>query len=171
MAAPSKFNEIYKNGVDVAIDSMDPNWDTAIRSLFPEGVDIALDFTSGDNFRRTQEIVKDLGRAILIGANDMIQGETLSMFQILRTWWNTAVIKPVDLIVNSRTVSGFHLNNVKDRLPHRYRQAMQFLLELYNRRAIEGPRIDSVYPFNQIVEASKRLSERKNIGKVILTPT
>jgi len=67
LAAPSKFNEIYKNGVDVAIDSMDPNWDTAIRSLFPGGVDIALDFTSGDNFRRTQEIVKDLGRAILIG--------------------------------------------------------------------------------------------------------
>jgi len=38
-----------------------------------------------------------------------------------------------------------------DRLPHRYRQAMQFLLELYKKSAIEGPRIDSVYPFNQVL--------------------
>ena len=67
MAAPSKFDDINKNGVDFAVNSMDPNWDQVIKSSFPEGVDIALDFTSGANFLRTQQIVKDLGRAILIG--------------------------------------------------------------------------------------------------------
>jgi hypothetical protein len=37
-----------------------------------------------------------------------------------------------------------------DRLPYRYRQAMHFLLDLYKKKAIEGPRIDSVYSFDQV---------------------
>lgn len=32
------------------------------------------------------------------------------------------------------------------------------------------PRIDSVWKFDEIVEASKRITERKNIGKVIICP-
>lgn len=32
------------------------------------------------------------------------------------------------------------------------------------------PRIDSVWKFEEIVEASKQISERKNIGKVIIKP-
>lgn len=67
LASPSKHEAIRANGVDVTIDSRDPCWDTAVKVACPQGVDIALDCTSGDNFRRTQLLVKDLGRAILIG--------------------------------------------------------------------------------------------------------
>ena len=67
LASPSKHEAIRDNGVDVTIDSLNPCWDEAVKVACPEGVDIALDFTSGDNFKRTQHLVKDLGRAILIG--------------------------------------------------------------------------------------------------------
>ena len=67
MASSSKHEAMSKNGVDVTIDSSNPQWEEAVRSACPAGVDIALDFASGDNFRRTQLLVKDLGKAILIG--------------------------------------------------------------------------------------------------------
>lgn len=67
LASPSKHEAIRANGVDVTIDSRDPCWDAAVKAACLQGVDIALDCTSGDNFRRTQLLVKDLGRAILIG--------------------------------------------------------------------------------------------------------
>ncbi len=67
LAGSCKHEAVSKNGVDVIIDSSNPQWEEAVRAACPEGVDIALDFISGDNFRRTQLLVKDLGRAILIG--------------------------------------------------------------------------------------------------------
>ncbi|KZS06865.1 Synaptic vesicle membrane protein VAT-1 [Daphnia magna] len=169
LASPSKHEAIRANGVDVTIDSRDPCWDAAVKAACPQGVDIALDCTSGDNFRRTQLLVKDLGRAILIGANDMIAGETLSFWRIICSWWYSATIKPVDLVLNSRVVAGFHLTHVKTRLPERYREALLHLFELYEKNVIR-PQIDSVWTFSQITEATNRLSQRKNIGKVILTP-
>lgn len=79
----------------------------------------------------------------------MISGETLSLWRILRTWWYSSSIKPVDLVLNSRMVAGFHLSNVKDRLPGRYRDAFLKLLKLYEERLIR-PHIDSVWSFPQV---------------------
>jgi len=67
LASTCKHEAICNNGVDVAIDSLDPQWDQSVKLACPEGVDVALDFTSGDNFSRTQQLVGHLGRAILIG--------------------------------------------------------------------------------------------------------
>lgn len=67
LSSVSKHEIIKQNGVDIAIDSMNPCWEEAVRNACPDGIDIAIDVTSGDNFRRTQLLVKDLGRAILIG--------------------------------------------------------------------------------------------------------
>lgn len=67
MASASKHEAIRQNGVDVTIDSHNPCWEQKVREICPEGVDIALDFTSGRNFTQTQLLVRDLGRAILLG--------------------------------------------------------------------------------------------------------
>ncbi len=122
----------------------------------------------------------------------MISGETLSLWRIFCSWWYTTMIKPIDLVLNSRCVAGFHLTHVKTRLNDRYRDALIHLLKLYRQNVIR-PRIDTTWTFHQVayyknnfcskntksifvahlmqvIEASKRLSERKNIGKVILTP-
>ena len=170
LASASKHKAICLNGVDIPIDSLDPLWDKAVRSACPEGVDVALDSTSGDSFSRTQLLVRDLGRAILIGhstgyflsnkhdlkiifhiagANGMIEGETLGMWRIFRSWWNTKFIKPVDLIVNNRVVAGFHLTHVKSRSPQCYKEALEHLLELYQKKLIKL-HIDSIWTFDQV---------------------
>lgn len=97
----------------------------------------------------------------------MIVGETLSFWRLFRSWWYSSTIKPIDLVLNSRTVAGFHLTNVKNKLPGRYRDTLLHLLELYEKNIIR-PRIDSVFKFSQIIEATNRLAHRENIGKVVL---
>lgn len=67
LASPFKHEAVRLNGVDVALDSSDPHWDEAVRSVCPDGVDLALDMTSGSNFLRTQSLLRDLGRVVLIG--------------------------------------------------------------------------------------------------------
>lgn len=79
----------------------------------------------------------------------MITGETLSLWRIICSWWYSGTVKPIDLVLNSRTVAGFHLTHVKARLPERYRDALLRLFELYEQNVIR-PRIDSVWTFNQV---------------------
>lgn len=79
----------------------------------------------------------------------MIAGETLSFWRIICSWWYSATIKPVDLVLNSRVVAGFHLTHVKTRLPERYREALLHLFELYEKNVIR-PQIDSVWTFSQV---------------------
>jgi NADPH:quinone reductase-like Zn-dependent oxidoreductase len=46
---------------------------------------------------------------------------------------------------------------------------MQALIALWREGAI-APRIDGTYPFSQAAEAHRRITERRNVGKVILIP-
>ena len=79
----------------------------------------------------------------------MIDGEKLSMWRMLRSWWQTSSVRPVDLILNNRVVAGFHLTNVRQRLPIRYRHALLHLVDMYQKGLIK-PRIDSVWTFSQV---------------------
>ena len=66
-ASENKHAAIRENGIDVTINSKDDSWFRAVRFACPEGVDIAIDVTSGDHFRQTQQLLNHLGRASLIG--------------------------------------------------------------------------------------------------------
>lgn len=78
----------------------------------------------------------------------MIGGDALSLWRILQSWWRTKLIKPVDLLMNSQAVAGFHLTNLKKRMPHKYREALDHLFSLYEKGTLK-PRIDSVWSFDQ----------------------
>lgn len=84
----------------------------------------------------------------------MISGETLSLWRIFCSWWYSSMVKPIDLVLNSRVVAGFHLTHVKTRLPERYRDALIHLFELYRQNVIR-PRIDSTWTFHQVKHLKK----------------
>lgn len=82
----------------------------------------------------------------------MIQGDVLSLWNVLQSWWRTKFIKPIDLLINSQAIAGFHLTNVKKRMPERYREALRHLLSLYEKGTL-NPRIDSVWTFDQVSQS------------------
>lgn len=50
-----------------------------------------------------------------------------------------------------------------------FTQGWKEVLELITAKKVH-PRVDSVWQFEDIVEALKQMSERKNIGKVVVKP-
>ena len=61
------------------------------------------------------------------------------------------------------------MNELRNKDPAEFNRGWKTILDMINAKKVE-PRIDSVWKFEDIIEASKQISERKNIGKVIIKP-
>lgn len=97
----------------------------------------------------------------------MTDEKKLSTLNLLKLWWNTKNINPLDLVMNNRTVSGLHLAVLLENEPTKVTSALNEIFNLLRKGAIK-PRIHTVCKLDEIVEASKILAERKNIGKVVI---
>ena len=97
----------------------------------------------------------------------MVTGEKRSLMNIAKEWLTSSNISPMSLMTTNRTVSGFHLGKVTDH--ERIRRVMVELLSLFEAGKIE-PIIHKVFTFENMTDAMKEIHERKNIGKVLLTP-
>ncbi|XP_071546238.1 synaptic vesicle membrane protein VAT-1 homolog isoform X6 [Panulirus ornatus] len=108
-------------------------------------------------------------QVVLIGAREMVGTEYRSLWRLLRSWWSTKNVSPYSLIMSNRAVAGFNLNELRSKDPATFQQGWKEILEMITSGKL-CPRIDSVWQFEQIVEASKQITDRKNIGKVIVKP-
>lgn len=97
----------------------------------------------------------------------MTDEKKLSTLDLLKLWWHTKYIKPLDLVMNNRTVSGLHLAVLLENNPEKVRNALNEIFDLLRKGKIK-PRIHSECKMEDIVGASKILAERKNIGKVLV---
>ncbi|XP_066994720.2 synaptic vesicle membrane protein VAT-1 homolog [Anabrus simplex] len=165
-ASPCKHDAARENGVTHVLNP--DTYEAELLKLSPKGVDVVIDSLSGPNFAVSQKLLKPLGRVILIGINSMLSGHhKVGMIEMLKIAWSMKNVSTLDLVNGNRVVAGLHLGKLMDEEPERIRQAMEELFRFYKDGKI-APRIDSVWPLDQIVDASKHLSERKNIGKVLL---
>lgn len=71
------------------------------------------------------------------------------------------------LMMNNATVSGIHLGVVAEKHPVLFKEALGEIFKLLSESKI-SPKIDSVWPFHEIVNATRKLQERKNVGKILL---
>ncbi|KAF4531209.1 hypothetical protein B566_EDAN014718 [Ephemera danica] len=165
----SKHEAARQNGVKYVFDPA--TYESELRSMSPQGVHLVVDSIGGANFTISQRILQPLGRAVLTGASSMIQGERrLSFLDMICIWWRTRGVSATDLMMQNMVVSGLHLGNLMRDDLARVQAAMREIFLLYIEAKVK-PRIDSVWPFEKIVDATKVLQERRNIGKVLLKPT
>ncbi|XP_069996541.1 synaptic vesicle membrane protein VAT-1 homolog [Penaeus vannamei] len=167
-ASAHKHEAMQENGVDYAIHH-GQDYEREILKVRPQGVSIVLDSLAGAEFTRSQNLLEPLGKVVLIGAKGMIEGEHRSLWCILKTWWNTKNVSPQSLIMKNHAVAGFHLTELRKRDSKAFRKGWMEVRDMIADGVLR-PRIDSVWKFEEIVEASKQISERKNIGKVIIKP-
>lgn len=151
------------NGVDVFIT----------HENFKEGIkkhqfDLILATNSGPILEFYQSLLKPLGRLVILGANNIIQNENkLSMMTLLKLWWTTKNISPESLVMHNRVVAGLHLGTLMENNLGKIRETLNHIFELLKEGKIK-PVVDSIWKLNEIVQATKILAERKNIGKVLL---
>jgi NADPH:quinone reductase-like Zn-dependent oxidoreductase len=166
-ASASKHEAIRAEGCDHPIDYRATDYAEVVRSLTDgKGVDLVLDPLGGRDWKKGLDLLRPAGLLIAFGFANMSSGETRSVLHMARQAMGVPLLTPLGLMDRNRGVAGVNVGHLWDELPMLTEEARE-LLALYARGAIK-PRIDAVVPLERAAEAHARLTQRQNVGKVLL---
>jgi NADPH:quinone reductase-like Zn-dependent oxidoreductase len=173
-ASAAKHEAIKAQGVDHPIDYRTQDFKAEIRRLTNgEGVDVILDPMGPTSFRKDYRILRPGGRLIMCGLSEAMNENGRDMRATLRSllrmptstmpWWNAG-----RLLNQNRGVFGLNLLSWWRREGGMDRITAPLLSDLNSKQLM--PVVARSYPFEQAGDAHRYLAERRNIGKVVLTP-
>jgi NADPH:quinone reductase-like Zn-dependent oxidoreductase len=174
-ASASKHKFIQAQGVHHPIDYRSQDFKAEVRRLTDgEGVDIVMDAIGPTSFRKDYRILRPGGRLIMYGLSEALdeggrnlRGTLTSLLRLPTStmpWWNAA-----RLLNQNRGVFGLNLLSWWRREGGMDRITRPLLTDLGAGRL--APVIAKTYPFERAGDAHRFLAERRNIGKVVLTPS
>ncbi|XP_029944774.1 synaptic vesicle membrane protein VAT-1 homolog [Salarias fasciatus] len=166
-ASASKHETISEGGVTHAIDYRTKDYVEEVRKISPKGMDIILDPLGGSDTHKAYNLLKPMGKLITYGAANMLAGQKKNLLAVAKNWYHQFSIHTLSLIQGNKSVCGFHLGYL-DGETELITQTMNTILDLYKQGKIK-PRIDSTWHLEQVGDAMRKMQERNNIGKVILT--
>ncbi|XP_063816144.1 synaptic vesicle membrane protein VAT-1 homolog [Pseudophryne corroboree] len=167
-ASASKHEALKEHGVTHPIDYKTSDYVDELRKISPKGVDIVLDPLGGSDTCKAYNLLKPMGKLVIYGAANLLTGQKKNLMALAKSWWNQFSINAMQLIPSNKAVCGFYLANL-DNETEMITDVVNILFDLYKQGKIK-PRIDSVYPFEQVGDAMRQMQEKKNVGKVILVP-
>lgn len=167
-ASASKHEVLKENGVTHPIDYHTTDYVDEIKKISPKGVDIVMDPLGGSDTARGYNLLKPMGKVVTYGMANLLTGPKRNLMAMARTWWNQFSVTALQLLPANRAVCGFHLGYLEGEV-ELVSGVVSRLLKLYNEGRIK-PHIDSVWPFDKVVDAMKQMQEKKNVGKVLLVP-
>jgi NADPH:quinone reductase-like Zn-dependent oxidoreductase len=163
-ASPSKHDAILRNGVDHAVDYRADGWWKGL----PE-FDLILDAIGGRQFRRSYAMLRAGGRLVAFGASSVSQGEKRNYLKIAPE--ALPMLRGFNLIEqmqSSKAVIGLNMLTLgTDRGTLEPWTAP--LSELIDDGTVQ-PVVSDAVPFDNAPEAHRIIAERRNVGKVVLTP-
>jgi synaptic vesicle membrane protein VAT-1 len=174
-ASAAKHQAIKAQGVHHAIDYRSQDFKAEVRRLTDdEGVDIVMDALGPTSFRKDYRILRPGGRLIMYGLSEALNenGRNLrtAVTSLLRLptstmpWWHTG-----RMLNQNRGVFGLNLLSWWRREGGMDRITKPLLTDLGAGRL--APVIAKAFPFERAGEAHRFLAERRNFGKVVLTPS
>ena len=162
-ASPGKHTRILELGVDRALDYTQSGWE---RGLPP--FDVILDAIGGASFRRSYSLLRPGGRLVMSGASAVVTGERRNVVTALRTIARMPRFNVVKQMSESKGVIGLNMLTLwKDR--GTLRPWIDPLREMLADGTIQ-PVLAGAFPFEQAGAAQTMIVERRNVGKVVLTP-
>ena len=173
-ASAAKHDAIKAQGVDHPIDYRNQDFKAEIRRMTNgEGVDVILDPMGPTSFRKDYRILRPGGRLIMCGLSEAMNENGRDMRATLRSllrmptstmpWWHAGL-----LLNQNRGVFGLNLLSWWRREGGMDRITAPLLSDLNSKQLM--PVVARSYPFEQAGDAHRYLAERRNIGKVVLTP-
>ena len=162
-ASPAKHERILELGVDRALDYTKPGWEQGIGQF-----DVILDAIGGRSFRTSYSLLRPGGRLVAFGASSVVSGEKKSIPTALKSVLRMPRFNLIKQMAGSKSVIGLNM------------------LTLWKDRGTLGPWIDPLsgmltdgtispvvagsFSFEEAGAAQTMIVERRNIGKVVLTP-
>uniref|UniRef100_A0A8B9C7Q6 Vesicle amine transport 1 n=1 Tax=Anser brachyrhynchus TaxID=132585 RepID=A0A8B9C7Q6_9AVES len=167
-ASASKHDTLKESGVAHPIDYRTMDYAEEVRKISPKGVDIVLDPLGGSDTSKAFHLLKPMGKLITYGVANLLTGQKKNLMAMAKTWWNQFSINALQLLHQNKAVCGYHLGYMDEEY-ELIGGVVAKLISLYNQGKIK-PKIDSVWPFDQVADAMRQMQEKKNVGKVILVP-
>lgn len=148
-----KLENLKKLGLDHPINYKERDYEQAVRELTNgEGVDVVFEMLGGEHTAKNTRLLRDLGRVIVYG---MATGQP-PQFDFMAMFQRNASVHALWLMPLARDVD-------------KMQQAFDDLLAWAEAGRFR-PIVGHTLPLAQAAEAHRMLLERRNYGKVVLTP-
>jgi NADPH:quinone reductase-like Zn-dependent oxidoreductase len=162
-ASPGKHARIAELGVDHPLDYTKAGWEQGLPKF-----DLILDAIGGKSLRRGYNQLRAGGRLVAFGASAAVSGEKRNLVSGLGTLLRMPRFNMVKQISESKAVIGLNMLSLwKD-----HGTLAPWIVPL--RELIEDgtvqPVVAGAFSFEQAGDAQRMITERRNIGKVVLTP-
>jgi NADPH:quinone reductase-like Zn-dependent oxidoreductase len=172
-ASPSKHDAILAQGVDHAIDYREKDFAAeAMQITGGTGLDVIIDAVGPSSFKKDYEILRPGGRLIMYGLSEVQTGDKRNIPAVLRSlakmplatmpWW-----KSLQIMQENKGVFGLNMLKWWDD------EGLDRALDPLEAGLVDGsyePVVAEAFPFDRAADAHRFIAERKNIGKVVLTP-
>jgi NADPH:quinone reductase-like Zn-dependent oxidoreductase len=162
-ASPGKHERIREVGVDHALDYTRDGWERGLPKF-----DLVMDAVGGRSFRRSYELLRAGGRLVAFGASAAVSGEKRNLVSGLGTLARMPRFNMVKQMSESKAVIGLNMLSLwKDRGTLRpWIEPLQAMIE----DGTIQPVVAGEFSFERAGEAHRMITERRNVGKVVLVP-
>jgi NADPH:quinone reductase-like Zn-dependent oxidoreductase len=168
-ASPSKHPRLKEMGVAHCIDYTSMDFETEVMRLTDgRGVDVVIDAVGGASFKKSYRCLSSLGRLGMFGVSSMAPGSKRSIPAAVKGLMSMPSFKPIPLMNENRGVFGVNMGHLWDRADL-FRKMTDEILRLVGEGKLD-PLVDKVFPFDQASAAHEYIQQRKNFGKVLLSP-
>jgi NADPH:quinone reductase-like Zn-dependent oxidoreductase len=168
-ASASKHKFLTERGLDHAIDYRNQDWLPVLQQLTNgRGVDLVIDPIGGAHWKKSYAALRHTGRLGMFGVSTASANGLSGKLKMLKAAIQTPWFHPFPLLNKNRGVFGLNLGHMWHE-PEKVAVWMRDILRGVEEEWI-SPRVDQAFSFDNVGKAHRYLEERKNIGKVVLTP-
>ena len=168
-ASAGKHGVLREEGCTHPIDYRGTDYARRVRELTGgAGVDVVLDPLGGKDWATGLSLLRPVGHLVAYGFANIASGERRNPLRLVGQALRIPRFTPLGLMNGNRSVSGVNIGHLWPEV-ELLRAELSAVLELWREGKVR-PRIDSVHPFTAAGAAHARLTERRNVGKVILVP-
>jgi NADPH:quinone reductase-like Zn-dependent oxidoreductase len=162
-ASPGKHARCMELGVEHAIDYTQPGWERGLPKF-----DLIMDAIGGKSFRRSYSLLRPGGRLVAFGASSVVSGERKNVITALRTIARMPRFNMVKQMSESKAVIGLNMLSLwKDRgTLEPWIAPMRKLID----DGTVQPVVAESFSFEDAGAAQNMITERRNVGKVVLIP-
>ncbi|EDY87667.1 NADPH:quinone reductase 2 [gamma proteobacterium HTCC5015] len=168
-ASGRKHEFLKQRGLDHAIDYTQQDWLSAVLNITDQrGVELITDPLGGASWRKSYRALRSTGRLGMFGVSEGAGSGVAGKLRMLSTAIKMPFYHPVSLMNDNRAVFGVNMG-------HMWHEVDK--ISAWMKPLIEGiesgwvrPKVDAVFRFEQAGDAHQYIENRKNIGKVVLTP-
>jgi NADPH:quinone reductase-like Zn-dependent oxidoreductase len=162
-ASPGKHARCLELGVDHAVDYTKSGWEHGLPKF-----DLIMDAVGGASFRRSYNLLRPGGRLVAFGASSVVSGERKNLVTALRAVARMPRFNMIKQMSESKAVIGLNMLSLwKDR--GTLEPWIEPLREMLDDGTVQ-PVVAEAFSFKDAGAAQNMITERRNVGKVVLVP-